>query len=581
MTRTTQSEWSWLWRQSRPFVLYQVASLLCILASSAIGLAQPLVMKWLIDDVLPNGRWGALTTVSAIFLLAAVTRSSLSSLGSLITTLGSTRMTLRVRTHCVKQVMSLSPEFHARHAVGDLVQRLERDVSIVGDMGSEVFPSIARVLGETSMAVAIMFYLDWRLSAIVVPLLPLFGYVRYRCRALLRGGTQELREATARQSSLLQEMLNGVLQVQLLGAERRITRNYVRLSLRTAQREIAQKKNELMFTFVSMSIIGLGIALIVGYGGVRVLLGGLTVGGLVAFYGYISTIVSPMGTAVGLYAQVIRLGVSIRRLMDIEHATDVIRDAPGATPLPSSPRVLVCTNVSLDYGADTPVLRRVQFHARAGERVAVVGVSGSGKSSLLKLIPRLYEPREGSVQLDGCDVRSLQLRSLREAISFVPQDPVLFQGTLRANLRYGCQTATPEDIEHAAWVACLTDVVEHLPRGWDTELGPMGSGLSGGERQRVAIARALLQRRPILILDEASSALDGATEQRLLSRLEAWSADRIVIVVSHRLAAARWADRVVVLYQGEVVEDGCHDLLFRSGTHYGALWDRPEPSAAH
>lgn len=550
-----RSEWAWLWRESRPFVLYHAASLGCVLAAAAIGLAQPLVMKWLIDDVLPNGRWGALAIASGMFLGAAVTRASITSLGSLLTTIGASRMTHRVRTRCVKRVLSFSPASHARYTAGDLLQRLERDVATIGETGSAVFPSIARMIGETSMAIGIMLYLDWRLTGVVGVLVPLFAYARQRCRRILRGGVEAVREANGRQTSLLQEMLGGITQLQLLGAEGRMMRRYVRLSLTTVRHEIGLRKNELAFTFVSMSVVGLGIALIVGYTGVRVILGGLTVGGLVAFYGYVSTVLLPIGTAASLSGQLIRVRVSIGRMIELEQAQDVIQDAPAAEPLPSCPRAVVCCDVSLDYGAGREVLRRVHFRAHAGERVAIVGVSGSGKSSLLKLIPRLHEPGEGTVFIDGRDVRSLTLQSLRGAISFVPQEPVLFQGTLRQNLRHGRAAASAEDIERAAWVACLDEVVARLPAGWDTELGVLGAGLSGGERQRVAIARALLQRRPILILDEATSALDSATETRLLSRLEEWAEDRIVIVVSHRLAPARWADRVVVLSRGEVVED--------------------------
>ncbi len=225
-------------------------------------------------------------------------------------------------------------------------------------------------------------------------------------------------------------------------------------------------------------------------------------------------------------------------------------------------------------------LRGIDFDARVGERVAVVGESGCGKSSLLKLIPRLYDASGGRIEIDGRDVRALRLRDLRRAVSFVPQDPILFHGTLYDNLRHGSPSATRHDMARAAWIACLTDVVSRLPNGWDTQLGPMGVGLSGGEKQRVAITRALLQRRPILILDEATSALDAPTEHRILSRLERWCTDRIVIIVSHRLSAARWATRVVVMHRGEIVEDGTHDSLYRPGTHYHALWQRAEHRVA-
>jgi ABC-type multidrug transport system fused ATPase/permease subunit len=565
-------EWAWLWREMRPYAWYQLASLACIITSTSVGLIQPLLVKWLVDEILPNRRWGALGVLTGLLLACGIGRSLLMSLGQLVSMLAVKRMTFRTRLRFTRHVLSLSPEFHARNPVGDVQQRLERDVALVGDLGSDVLPSIVRVVVETSLALAVMTYLDWRLTSITVPLVVLFGYVRQRYRLVLQKGAENVREANGRESSLLQEMLTGVTQIQVLGAERRLLRSYARLGLRTARREVVQRKHELMFTTLSMSIIGIGVAVIVGYGGVRVFLGGLSLGGLVAFYGYIGTIFSPMSLAVGLYAQVIRVRASVRRLMDIEQAPQVVADCPDPLPVAETPREIACVDVSFGYAPGQHVLRRVRFRARAGERIAIVGESGCGKSSLLRLFPRLYEPREGTVLLDGCDVRALPLGGLRRVISYVPQDPVLFQGTLLQNLRFAQPNATREEIEHAAWTACLTDVVDRLPLRWDTELGPMGSGLSGGEKQRLAITRALLQRRPILVLDEAASALDSATEHKLLSRLESWSASRIVIFVSHRLATAQWADRVVVLRRGEIVEDGHHDILYRPDTHYGALW---------
>jgi ABC-type multidrug transport system fused ATPase/permease subunit len=571
---SARPEWAWLWKESKPFARYQLGGLLCITGASAVGLVQPLLMKWLIDDVLlPNGWWwGTLAIVTGLFLLAGIGRSALSSLGTLVNMLGVRRMTFHMHMRLVRHVQSLSADFHARHPVGDQLQRLERDVTVVGEFASEALPSLAQIVVGTSMAVAAMFYLDWHLSSVILPLLPVFAYARHRYRTVLRQCAEDVRSASGRQSSLLQEMLTGAVQIQLLGAERRLAREYRRVSLKTVQQQIGQKKSELMYSTLSVSIIAVATAAIVGYGGVRVRDGSLSLGGLVAFYGYIGSIFSPMNVAVGLFSRVIRMHASVRRLIELEQTPDVVRDAPDATPLTAPPRVLACRQITFDYVPDKPILRRVHFAARAGERVTLVGESGSGKSSLIKLVARLHDPVGGAIELDGRDIRSISLESLRRAISFVPQDPVLFQGTLRANLRYARPGATLDELNHAAWIASLTEVIDRLPHGWDTELGAMGAGLSGGERQRVAIARAVLQERPIFVLDEAFSALDGAAERRLLSRLENWAAGRILILVSHRLATAQWGDRVVVLRRGQIVEDASHEALDREGTHYRTLW---------
>jgi ABC-type multidrug transport system fused ATPase/permease subunit len=412
------------------------------------------------------------------------------------------------------------------------------------------------MLVETAMTLGAMAFLDWRLALIVAPLMPIFFYIQRRYRFLLRRKAEEVREASGRQSSLLNEILTGVMQLQLLGAERRLLRRYAHLNLVTMKGQIRQRKQELVYTVVEMSIIGVATAVIIGYGGSRVIEGTLTAGTLVAFYSYIGNIFAPMHEAVELNSRIQRVYASIRRLIALEQEPSAIEDAPEAIPLPHPPRVLTCNNASFEYAPGKQALRNVDFEIRAGERIALVGESGGGKSTLLKLFARLYDPDEGSIEVDGRDIRGVQLRSLRQSISFVPQDPILFQGTVRDNLRHGCPSATQDEIEAASWVACFDSVVERLPKNLDTELGPMGDGLSGGERQRLAIARALLQHRPVLILDEATSALDPLTEHTLLSRLEQWCNGRIVITASHRLSNAKWADRIVVINQGMITGNG-------------------------
>ena len=549
-------EWSWLWREVRPFWGYQAANLCCIFAFSALMMAVPLLLRWVIDDILPERRWGELILASTLFFVFYVGRVSLNAVGNLINKMGVQRVVLSLRTRLLERLQSLPAAFHGRHPVGELTQRLERDIAVVGDLGSDVMPSVIRMTVETVMTLGAMAFLDWRLAILVAPTMPLFFYIQRRYRTLLRLRAEEVREASGRQSSLLNEILTGVIQLQLLGAERRLLRRYARLNKVTMNSQIRQRKQEMVYTVVEMSIIGVATAVIIGYGGSRAIQGTLSAGTLVAFYSYIGNIFAPMHEAVELNSRIQRVHASIRRLIALEQEPSAIEDAPDAVPLMHTPRVLACRNTSFDYEPGKQALCNVDFEARAGERIALVGESGGGKSTLLKLFARLYDPDEGSIEIDGRDIRGMQLRSLRRTISFVPQDPILFQGTVRDNLRHGCPTATAAEIAEAAWVACFAEVVERLPKGWDTELGPMGAGLSGGERQRLAIARALLQRRPVLILDEATSALDSATELTLLSRLEQWCDGRMVITASHRLSNARWADRIVAMNRGTLAVNG-------------------------
>ena len=551
-----ESEWVWLWREVRPFWGYQAANLCCIFAFSALMMAVPLLMRWVIDDILPARRWGDLVIASILFFVFYVGRVLLNAGGSLINRVGIQRVVFSLRTRLLERLQSMSATFHARHPVGELVQRLERDVTIVGELGSDVMPSAIRMIVETVMTLGAMAFLDWKLAVLVAPLMPLFFCIQRRYRTLLRQRAEEVREAAGRQSSLLNEILTGVIQLQLLGAEQRLLRRYADLNLTTMSSQIRQRKQELVYTVVEMSIIGVTTALIIGYGGSRAIQGALSAGTLVAFYSYIGNIFAPMHEAVELNSRLQRVHASIRRLIALEQEPSAMQDVPEAVPLSQPPRVLKCRNASFEYAPGKQALRNVDFEVRAGERIALVGESGGGKSTLLKLFARLYDPDDGSIEIDGRDIRGVQLRSLRQTISFVPQDPILFQGTVLDNLRHGCPSATRDEIAVASWVACFDSVVERLPNNLDTELGPMGDGLSGGERQRLAIARALLQHRPVLILDEATSALDPTTEHTLLARLERWCDGRIVITASHRLSNAEWADKIVVINRGMIARNG-------------------------
>ncbi|HET9714353.1 MAG TPA: ABC transporter ATP-binding protein, partial [Pyrinomonadaceae bacterium] len=251
-----------------------------------------------------------------------------------------------------------------------------------------------------------------------------------------------------------------------------------------------------------------------------------------------------------------RVGASVRRLMQITDADAVLRDRPGALALPSNTSgAIELKEVSFSYHSDRPVLNAINLHVNSGERVALVGTSGNGKSTIARLVARLYDARGGKVLVEGVDVRDITLKSLRSSVIFVPQEPVLFDVTLRENLLYGNPQATGEELEKVTKLAQLETLINRLPKGLDEALGPRGNRLSGGERQRVALARALLQHPKILILDESTSALDAATEMSLLNALDHHLRGVTTIIISHRPYPARWADREVHLNYGEISED--------------------------
>jgi ABC-type multidrug transport system fused ATPase/permease subunit len=320
---------------------------------------------------------------------------------------------------------------------------------------------------------------------------------------------------------------------------------------------------ELFFSALLYLIIVMGMASVLCYGGYQVMTGALTAGGLVAFYGYTLQLFIPLYGVVDIYSKLQRTGASVRRLMEITEADAVMRDRPGAVALELGPGIspaIEFNKVSFSYHSDRPVLDAISLRVDTGERIALAGMSGNGKSTIAKLVARLYDARAGSVLIEGTDVRDIKLKSLRSSVVFVPQEPVLFDVTLRENLLYGNPHATQDELDRVTRVVQLEALLARLPKGLDEPLGPRGNRLSGGERQRVALARALLQRPRVLILDECTSALDELTEQRLLKGLDCYLRDVTTIIISHRPYPTRWANRVVHLNYGQIREDSAIHL---------------------
>jgi ABC-type multidrug transport system fused ATPase/permease subunit len=321
---------------------------------------------------------------------------------------------------------------------------------------------------------------------------------------------------------------------------------------------VKRRATELFFGSLLYLIIMLGIASVLCYGGYQVIVGTLTAGGLVAFYGYTLQLFMPLYGVVDIYSKLQRATASVRRLMEITEADAILRDRPDALAIDLTSGAIELNDVSFSYHPDRPVLNTISLRVNPGERVALAGRSGNGKSTIARLVARLYDVRAGTVLIEGNDVRNIKLKSLRSSVIFVPQDPVLFDVTLRENLLYGNPQATPDELDTVTKLAQLETLIDKLPKGLDESLGPRGNRLSGGERQRVALARALLQHPKILILDECTSALDELTEQRLLRNLHHHLKGVTTIIISHRPYPTRWANRVLHLNCGQISNNGGH-----------------------
>jgi subfamily B ATP-binding cassette protein MsbA len=542
----------WLATQVKPFLRLHLGSYLCIVAGSLLVLLDPLIVKWLIDDVIPRRRVGLLPVVAGAFLLTYAGRLAFDSLGSMLSFCAVQKMTFRLRLGLLRHLQRLSAEYHEVRPVGETLHRLEHDVDQVGTLSGEALPGALRMVTVFTVVLTTMLILNFRLTCIVTPLIPAFILARRLYHDRLRRCSDVVQEQSGKVSGFLQEHLSAIVQVQLLSCEMREARRFARLSGGALRAKVKRRRTELLFGSLLYLIIITGMASVLYYGGYQVIIGSLSAGGLVAFYGYTLQLFIPLYGFVDIYSKLQRAGSSVRRIREIVEAEMAITDRPQASPLsPNAPGTIELKNVSFGYHPDRPVLNGINLRVEHGEKVALTGASGDGKSTIARLLARLYDVQEGAVLVNGLDVRETKLKSLRSSIILAPQEPVLFDVTLRENLLYGDPQASQEDLERTAALARLEELIRRLPKGWDEPLGPRGNKLSGGERQRVALARALLQRPQILILDESTSALDAPTEKSILDNLNGLLRNVTTIIISHRPYPTQWADRVITLSHDE------------------------------
>ncbi|HEX5876451.1 MAG TPA: ABC transporter ATP-binding protein [Pyrinomonadaceae bacterium] len=544
MELSQSSEFRWLAGQVKPFLRLHFASYLCIVLASTLVLIDPLIVRFLIDDVIPNRRTSWLPLVAVVFFLTYVGRLGLESLASMLNFRAVQKMTFRTRLNLLRHLQRLSAEYHDNKPAGETLHRLQGDVDQVGTLSGEVIPSVLRMTTLFTLVMSTMLILNYRLTMIVLPLIPVFIIVRRRFHRRLRQSSDAVQAQAGKITGFLEEHLSSIVQVQLLSCEQREARRFARLSGGAVRAHIKRRGTELFFSSILYLIIVAGMAGVLCYGGHQVITGVMTAGSLVAFYGYTLQLFVPLYGVVEIYSKLQRAGASVRRLMEIAEAQPVMLDRPGALALAGSSAIEL-KDVFFSYQSDRQVLEGLCLRVNPGERVALAGTSGNGKSTIARLIARLYDAPAGAVLVGGVDVRDIKLKSLRSSVIFVPQDPVLFDVTLRENLLYGNPNASQEELDRVTKLTQLDAVIARLPNGLDEALGPRGNRLSGGERQRVALARALLQRPQILILDECTSALDSLTEQRLFDELDSHLQGITTIVISHRPYPIRWADREV------------------------------------
>jgi ATP-binding cassette subfamily B protein len=608
---------------ARPYFARSLLLLVVILAGTGLGLVTPLIFRELIDRAIPRANLRELNLLALALLALPTIGGVLSVLESTITARIGSGVIYDLRVALFSHLQRMSLQFFTHNKTGELMSRMNNDVQGAQTAISSTMVDILTNLITVVATLLVMLALDWRLTLLGLVVLPLFAFIARRLGKKLREVARAQMEESARMNGLLHETLNisGVLLVKLFG--RRDT-EVERFSRRAGEmRRINVRQSTVASRFFALmgmaGAVGTGLVYLVG--GHLVIQGAFTIGTIVAFSSYLGQLYGPLRSLAGAPVSFAQSMVSFERVFEVLDLPMDIAEKENAIVMPGVSGGLSFSHVSFDYPADggasvlsavkrvgtmdtmggvlsgegrdgrpdgngkhaaSPrrrALEDISFSAAPGRLVALVGPSGAGKTTVSYLVPRLYDPTEGSVTLDGIDIREIALESLSSAIGMVMQETYLFHDTIRANLLYARPDASEAELDSACDAANILAFIRSLPDGYDTLVGERGYRLSGGEKQRVAIARVVLKNPRIIVLDEATSHLDSASEALIRDALARVMTGRTAIVIAHRLSTVLAADLILVMDQGRIVERGTHDELLRARGLYARLFESQFASA--
>jgi ATP-binding cassette subfamily B protein/subfamily B ATP-binding cassette protein MsbA len=557
-----------------------------MLIDIALNLAQPWPLKLVIDNVLghhptpplltsvlPGSStahgllvWAAVGTV-VVFVLATAS----STLYTYLSLRVGQQMTFDLASDLFDHLQRLSLMFHSRRLLGDMIARVTGDSYCLSTLVTDALIPVVQAVVMLGAMFVVMWSLEPTLALVALGVLPFLSVtIRYMARPI-KDRSREQRDLEGEMTAVVEQTLGAVPAVQAFTRERIETQRFRHYAGRTVTAYLRATVAGIWFEWVAGLVTAVGAAAVIYLGADLALRGKLTPGTIIVFLSYLSSLYAPLDSLTSTATTIQTAAAQADRVMDILETEPEIQDRPGARDAKVEGPICF-ERVTFGYEPERPALRDVSLQANPGEVVAIVGETGAGKSSLMHLLVRFYDPWAGRITIGSTDIRDFRVQSLRAQIALVLQDPFIFPLTIRENIAYGRPAASTEEIVAAATAANAHEFITRLPDGYDTEVGERGGTLSGGEKQRLSIARAFLKDAPVLILDEPTSALDARTESSLLQALERLMEGRITFVVAHRLSTIRRADQVVVLHHGEVIERGSHQELVAANGAYADLY---------
>ena len=557
---------------ARPYSKQLAVAMVFMLIAGAMQAAQALLLKPVLDDVflkkdIATLRWVPFAVIGIFFLKASCNYGQ-----TIIMSFIGLKIITNLRNRLYQQIQKQSLSFFTSHPTGILMSRITNDVSSIQSASSEAITSLIKDTVSLFSLVCVIFYTDWKLAFVALIVFPVTIYPIAKFGKRMRKVTTSSQITMGTLTSLLQETISGTRIVKAFCMEKYENERFA------AENQTLLKYNMKAVSVSAISsplmdfLAGIGIGGIIFYGGYNVIQGTSTPGTFVSFLAAALMLYEPVKRLTNVNNTIQQGIAGADRVFSIIDRVPDIEDKPDAVELPSITRNIDIENVTFRY-EEKPVLKNINLSIKSGEVIAFVGMSGGGKTSLVNLIPRFYDVSEGRVLIDDRDIRDVTLQSLRSQIAIVTQQTILFNDTVRNNIAYGDIDRTEDEILNAAKAANAHDFIMKLPKGYDSNIGELGTKLSGGEKQRISIARALLKNAPILILDEATSSLDTEAEIEVQDALNNLMRGRTTLVIAHRLSTIRNADRIIALVNGQIIEEGNHETLMDKKGEYFRLYN--------